>query len=92
MSKPSTLEEEVEATIRAWLQTWTEPGLDAVEGTAAFIAEDFSGIGTGPGDHYGEHGRCRRHLHRSAASGLRPRERTRTRSHELARGAQAPCS
>ena len=52
MSAQSAVEEEVIATVHAYLQTWMEPGVDAVEATIEYIAEDFTGLGTGPGDYY----------------------------------------
>ena len=52
MSTPSPAEQEVAATIRAYLESWTESGDRAVEDTLAYIAEDFTGLGTGQGEYY----------------------------------------
>jgi len=52
MSILPTVEEEIEATVRQYLETWAEPGVSAVDHTVGYIAEDFSGLGTGQGDYY----------------------------------------
>ncbi|MEO0560056.1 MAG: ATP-binding protein [Bacteroidota bacterium] len=52
MSTPSPAEKEVAATIRAYLETWSDPRDQAVEDTLSYIAEDFTGLGTGMGEYY----------------------------------------
>ena len=46
------IEAEVLRTVHAFLNAWMQPAEEAVEGVLAYIAEDFTGLGTGPGDYY----------------------------------------
>ena len=48
---PSEVEAEVLTTIRAHMQAWARQGAAAIEGFLTYIAEDFTGFGTGPGDY-----------------------------------------
>ncbi|GAB5535485.1 MAG: hypothetical protein Rubg2KO_17340 [Rubricoccaceae bacterium] len=52
MSAPSSVEEEVISTVYAFLETWADPDPGAIESTLGYVAEDFTGLGTGPGDYY----------------------------------------
>ena len=52
MANPTEIEAEVLHTVHAFLNAWMQPADEAVEGVLAFVAEDFSGLGTGPGDYY----------------------------------------
>lgn len=52
MPPPSDLEAGVHAAVLAFFETWMQQGAEGVEDVVAGIAEDFSGLGTGPGDYY----------------------------------------
>jgi uncharacterized protein (TIGR02246 family) len=46
------MEAEVLATIQALLHAWARPGAEAIDAFLAYVADDFAGLGTGPGDYY----------------------------------------
>ena len=52
MPAPSRAEEEAIATVRAFLATWAEPEPLAAESALSFLAEGFTGIGTGPNEYF----------------------------------------
>ncbi|NNF58393.1 MAG: SnoaL-like domain-containing protein [Rhodothermaceae bacterium] len=52
MPTPHAIEAEVLDTVHAFMNAWMQPAEEAVDGVLAHIAEDFTGLGTGPGDYY----------------------------------------
>ncbi len=53
MNKPTQhdIEAEVLTAVLAGMQAWAQQGAEAIERFLAYIAEDFTGFGTGPGDY-----------------------------------------
>lgn len=52
MPPSSDLAAGVRTAVLAFFETWMQQGIEGVEDAVAGIAEDFSGLGTGPGDYY----------------------------------------
>ncbi|PAP75068.1 sensor histidine kinase [Rubrivirga marina] len=43
---------EVAEVVRAFFETWMTPGTSGADAAYALVADDFTGLGTGPGDRY----------------------------------------
>jgi len=65
-------EKEVQSTILAFFETWLQPVDVAAEATLAYISDDFTGTGTGPGDYYPNRASFEAMLRREKADELSP--------------------
>ncbi|MDX1530011.1 MAG: ATP-binding protein [Rhodothermales bacterium] len=54
MPTPRATEAEVRDVVRAILRDWLDPAAEATERFLAWVAPDFTGYGTGPGDYYAD--------------------------------------
>ncbi len=72
MPTPHEIEAEVRASIHAFLHTGALPGPEAVEASLAHLADDFTGMGTGPGDYYPDRASFGTLLRREKAQGPYP--------------------
>ncbi len=52
MLTPQETEAEIRAAVHAFLLAGSGPGPEAVDASLACLADDFTGFGTGPSDHY----------------------------------------
>src|SRR5690606_26385510 len=66
------LEAEVRAALVAFLRTGALPGAEAVEASLAYLGDDFTGMGTGPGDYYPDRAAFGVLLRREKAQGPYP--------------------